>query len=113
MPALRKFLKNFFPRCFGTTEDNSNYKNYDTPEPNKLSSGKGTGARRLKPSHPSGGPSIIQETKIEIRRHEDDEIQLVDMQQGKRTCWQSEASDKASDGSRNGTQTTLDIGSWR
>ncbi|KAF2790229.1 hypothetical protein K505DRAFT_377667 [Melanomma pulvis-pyrius CBS 109.77] len=107
MPALRRFLAAIFPRCFGSTQNNSKYEHYDTPNtPNRLSSGKITGSKNSKASFGGKGITKTLETTIESRIGEDDEIQLVELEQGKKSGWTSTASDGGSDRSRTGIQTT-------
>ncbi|KAH7112486.1 hypothetical protein B0J11DRAFT_185921 [Dendryphion nanum] len=102
MPALRRFLAIVFPRCFGSTQSNSKYEHYDTPNtPNKLSSGRATGPKNSKVSFGGKGITKTMETHVESRMGDDDEIQLVELgEQGKKERWASNASDGASDKSR-------------
>lgn len=107
MPALRRFLAAIFPRCFGSTQNNSKYEHYDTPNtPNRLSNGKITGSKNSKASFGGKGITKTLETTIESRIGEDDEIQLVELEQGKKAGWTSTVSDGGSDRSRTGVQTT-------
>jgi hypothetical protein len=87
MPALRRFLAALFPRCFGSTQTNSRYEPYDTPNtPNRLSSGKVLGSSKatigsfggMSSSNKSKGITKTVETSVQDRT-EDDEIQLVEM----------------------------------
>lgn len=81
MPALRRFLAGLFPRCFGSTQAESKYEHYDTPNtPNRL-------ANRSKHARVSagyglstfGGTGITKtmETRVESKCEEEDEIELV------------------------------------
>jgi hypothetical protein len=85
LPALRRFLANIFPRCFGSTQTDSKYRHYeDADTPNRLSAGKpqdskgiiGFGGRTFGTS----GITKTTETRIESRAGEDDEVKLVDLQ---------------------------------
>ncbi|KAH7402899.1 hypothetical protein BKA66DRAFT_507745 [Pyrenochaeta sp. MPI-SDFR-AT-0127] len=87
MPALRRFLANLFPRCFGITQTGSKYEPYDVPDfPNKLSRGlpKNSAVKFTLDGTTFDGSGIIKttETRVESRRGEDDEIQLVELDIG-------------------------------
>jgi hypothetical protein len=103
MPALRRFLAALFPRCFGSTQNNSNYEHYDTPNRKAGSSGYAGGSKHSagfgsKASY--GGRGIVKtsETTVVSRMGDDDEIQLVEFEQGKKTG--TEGSDGGSDTTR-------------
>lgn len=84
MPALRRFLSHIFPQCFGSTQSNSKYENYDTPStPNKLSGSKSKGSKASRSFGIAtfGGTGITKttETRVESSGGSDDEINLMDM----------------------------------
>lgn len=101
MPALRRFLAALFPRCFGSTQNNSKYEHYDTPNtPNRLAGSKASAGFGSKASYAGKGIVKTSETTVESRIGEDDEIQLVEFeQQGKKAGW-TELSDGESESSR-------------
>jgi len=92
MPALRRFLKRFFPVCFGSTAKDSNYRKYATPEPNKLSNRNISGPRKARVSYPDKTIMKTSETRVETGMPEDDEIELMDARQQKKANWSSNTS---------------------
>jgi hypothetical protein len=100
MPALRRFLAALFPRCFGSTQNNSKYEHYDTPNtPNRLAgSGSGMNSKGYGGgSKASYGKGITKtsETTVESRMGEDDEIQLVEFEQRKKVEESDEGSERS------------------
>ena len=84
MPALRRFLKKFFPICFGTTAKDYNYRHHPLPDiSTKKPNAIGTAPKMQRVGYPSMGITKTSETMVESMTREDDEIQLVGMQQGK------------------------------
>jgi ribosomal protein L11 methylase PrmA len=85
MPALRRFLANVLPKCFGSTQTDSKYRNYDEAgTPNKLSSGRpknSKGSISFGKAFGSTGITKTTETTVESRR-EDDEVMLVELERG-------------------------------
>jgi hypothetical protein len=87
MPALRRCFATLFPQCFGSTQTDSKYEKYDTP--NKLSNGKqktSKGGTSFGRSTFSGsGIRKTTETTVESRTEEEDEIELVNLQSARET----------------------------
>ncbi|KAF2709866.1 hypothetical protein K504DRAFT_429933 [Pleomassaria siparia CBS 279.74] len=82
MPALRRFLANVLPRYFCSTQTDSKYEHYNTPNtPNRLAR-RNTGNVGSKASYGRKGITKTSETRVESSTG-DDEIQLMDMQRGK------------------------------
>jgi hypothetical protein len=86
MPALRRFLTNVFPRCFQSTQlDSNKYEQYDL-DPNKVSDGT---RKASKASVSFGGLRLgsgitkTTETRVESQKGEEDEIELVGMERGR------------------------------
>jgi hypothetical protein len=83
MPALRRFLANVFPKCFGSTQTDSKYRNYDEADtPNKLSNGRPKNSKAsisFGKAFGSSGITKTTETRVESRAGEDDEVMLVEM----------------------------------
>jgi hypothetical protein len=82
MPALRRFLANVFPKCFGSTQTDSKYRNYDEAgTPNKVSNGRAKTSKTsisFGKAFGSSGITKTTETTVESRR-EDDEVMLVEL----------------------------------
>jgi hypothetical protein len=116
MPALRKFLASAFPRCFASTQNNSKYEHYDTPNtPNKLSTGRAKNSKNSKASlsfglTTFGGTGITKttETRVESRAGSDDEIHLVDAdrERHQKNNWAVSEADAGSEGSNSAAQGT-------
>jgi hypothetical protein len=83
MPALRRFLANVFPKCFGSTQTGSKYRNYDQADtPNKLSGGRPKNSKAsvsFGKTFGSSGITKTTETRVESRAGEDDEVMLVEL----------------------------------
>lgn len=82
MPALRRFLAGLFPRCFGSTQTDSAYEHYDTPDtPNRVANNKPkiqkTNAGFGLSTFGSTGITKTLETRVESKCGEEDEIELV------------------------------------
>lgn len=113
MPALRRFLANIFPVCFGSAFSNSNYDKYRSPnEPNKLSDPKPKNSEGTLSFSKStfGGTGITKtlETRVESRGGSEDGILLVDVNQetASKTGWNGNETDAGSE--RSGVPQTQD-----
>lgn len=101
MPALRRFLAAAFPRCFGSTQNNSKYDNFDTPNtPNRLSNNMlsgNKGSKAPKASYGAYGSGITKtmETTVET---EEDEVQLVELERMRKGGWTGTGTITTSDG---------------
>jgi hypothetical protein len=86
MPALRRFLANVFPKCFGSTQTGSRYRNYDEAStPNKLSAGIPKNSKvsiSFGKAFGSSGITKTTETRVESRAGDDDEVMLVKLGRG-------------------------------
>ncbi|KAF1831964.1 hypothetical protein BDW02DRAFT_504140 [Decorospora gaudefroyi] len=81
MPALRRFLARSFPRCFGSTQQNSDSGAADTP--NKLAPRPKNSKSSVsfgKTFAGSSGITKTMETRVESRVGEEDEVMLVEME---------------------------------
>ncbi|KAJ4292717.1 hypothetical protein N0V90_009380 [Kalmusia sp. IMI 367209] len=91
MPALRRCLATFFPSCFSSTQQNSNYNEYSGQTPNaRLSSNKLQSGGKSKTRsglgsalQSFGGITKTVDTNFTVTKVEDDEQELVEM--GRRT----------------------------
>lgn len=100
MPALRRFLANLFPRCFGITQTGSGFEHYDTPDyPNRPSNRqhKNLTSRLTLEGTTFKGSGITKttETRVESKRQEEDEVELVEfgIQRSLKEGWSSAESD--------------------
>jgi hypothetical protein len=78
MPTLRRFLAHLSPYCFGTTKNDSQYEQYNSP--NEVSDGVLRNAR-VRASVPVSNNSIVKtiDTTFETKMKEDDEIELMQL----------------------------------
>lgn len=109
MPALRRWLANMFPKCFGSTQTNSKYEHYDTPNtPNKLSNGRSKNSKASisfgRATFGGTGITKTMDTRVESRSGEDDEIELVAIgkERQMKGGWQQRASEGDGESERSG-----------
>lgn len=88
MPSFRRFLATLIPKCFGTTQNDSNYNKYDDTPNARQSTGKRSNPK-FKKSTLGGSLFDTNITKTVDTRVEsagsDDEVQLVDLQKNGRS----------------------------
>jgi len=83
MPSFRRVLVALAPKCFGSTHEDSKYKNYDDTPNARFSTGKRSNPKFKKST--LGGSLFdthitkTMDTRVEST-HSDDEVQLVDLQ---------------------------------
>ena len=83
MPSFRRFLAILVPKCFGTTANDSNYKQYEDGTPNaRISSKKRSERKRSTLDGSLFNTTIMKtiDTKVEAQIREDDEVHLVELQ---------------------------------
>ncbi|KAF2851925.1 hypothetical protein T440DRAFT_447354 [Plenodomus tracheiphilus IPT5] len=109
MPALRRFLAGVFPRCFGSTQTDSKYEHYDTPNaPNRLANSRSKNSKGNASFGLStfGGTGITKtmETKVESRNEEEDEVELVELggASSSKEGWSSRRSEGDAESGRSG-----------